>query len=73
METVISDFSVGLFIWQFVSILIFALWAFCLIDILKNKFEGNDKLIWTLVVIFLPGLGALLYFFIGRKKRLIEE
>ncbi|WP_322550930.1 PLD nuclease N-terminal domain-containing protein [Flavobacterium psychraquaticum] len=73
METVISEFSVGLFVWQFLMLLTFGLWVFCLIDILKSNFEGNDKLIWTLVILFLPVLGALLYFVIGRKKRLIKE
>lgn len=40
-----------------------------LVDILKSKFEGNDKLIWVLVVLFLGVLGAALYFFIGRKQK----
>lgn len=41
-----------------------------LIDILKSEFEGNDKIVWLLVVIFLNFLGALLYYFIGRKQKL---
>jgi hypothetical protein len=43
-----------------------------LIDILKSKFEGNDKLIWVLVVLFLGVIGAALYLFIGRKQKLLE-
>lgn len=41
-----------------------------LVDILKNKFEGNDKIIWVLVVLFLNLLGAILYFTIGRKQKI---
>lgn len=41
-----------------------------LIDILKSEFEGNNKIVWLLVVIFLNILGALLYYFIGRKQKL---
>jgi len=41
-----------------------------LIDILKNEFKGNDKLIWVLVVLFFPGLGSLLYLIMGRKRKL---
>ena len=41
-----------------------------LIDILKNDFKGNDKIIWVLVVMFIPIIGSLLYLIIGRKKRL---
>lgn len=40
-----------------------------LIDILRNTFRENDKLIWVLVVLFLPFVGALLYYFIGTKQK----
>ncbi|WP_394344034.1 PLD nuclease N-terminal domain-containing protein [Echinicola rosea] len=43
---------------------------YCLIDILKNRFEQNDKLIWALAVIFLPLLGSVLYLIIGKNKKL---
>lgn len=41
-----------------------------LISILRNSFEGNDKLIWVLVVLLLPVLGSILYFLIGRNNRI---
>lgn len=41
-----------------------------LIDILKSKFEGNNKIVWLLVVLFLHLLGAVLYFAIGRKQKI---
>ncbi|MFD2588384.1 PLDc N-terminal domain-containing protein [Croceitalea marina] len=31
----------------------------------------NDKLIWFLVVLFIPLVGSILYIFIGRKQRLM--
>lgn len=40
-----------------------------LIDILKSKFNGNDKIVWILVVLFLNFLGVILYFTIGRKQK----
>lgn len=41
-----------------------------LIDILKSEFQvQQNKLIWVLVTIFLPLLGAILYFLIGRSQR----
>lgn len=43
-----------------------------LIDILKNKFEGNNKIIWVLVVLFFHFIGAILYFVIGRKQRILN-
>lgn len=44
------------------------LWALALVNILKKEFKGNDKLIWIIVVVFLPIIGTLLYFFVGRKQ-----
>lgn len=51
------------------SLLFFVFWLWMLIDCLTRQFhEPNDKLVWVLVIIFLPLLGALLYFFIGRPR-----
>jgi hypothetical protein len=41
-----------------------------LVDILKNEFTGNNKLIWVLVVLLSWIIGAILYFFIGRKQKI---
>lgn len=41
-----------------------------LIDILRNDFKGNDKIIWVLIVLFLPILGTILYFLIGASKKI---
>ncbi|MCK4989162.1 MAG: PLDc N-terminal domain-containing protein [Bacteroidales bacterium] len=61
--------------WQLSTILIvaFLLLLFplmALISVLKNDFKGNDKIIWVLLIIFLPFLGALLYFLVGRGRKL---
>jgi len=44
-------------------------WFWALIDILKNEFIGSNKVIWLLLVIFIPVLGFVLYFLIGRKQK----
>lgn len=41
-----------------------------LIDILKSQFSGNDKIIWLLLIIFLPFIGSILYFLIGTKQKI---
>ncbi len=41
-----------------------------LISVLMNDFRGNDKIMWVLIIIFLPFLGSLLYFLMGRDKRI---
>ena len=47
-----------------------AAWIWALIDILKNDFSGPNKLIWFLLVIFLPLIGVICYYFIGMKQKL---
>ena len=42
------------------------------IDILKNEFEGSNKLIWLLAVIFVPVIGSIVYFMIGKKQRILK-
>ncbi len=44
-----------------------------IIDIVRNDFEGNNKLIWVLVVIFFNIIGSILYFLIGRKQRIRQH
>lgn len=47
------------------------LWIIALIDILKSNFrDSNGKIIWALVVIFLPIIGSILYFAIGRSQKI---
>jgi hypothetical protein len=48
----------------------FALWLWALIDCLGGDFKGNDKIAWLLVVIFVPLVGSILYFFIGRGQKI---
>jgi len=46
------------------------LWLIALIDILRSDFQGNDKVVWVVIVIFFPFLGSILYFFIGRSRKI---
>lgn len=63
----------GLVIFIIVFILVLLLPLLALISILKNQFEGNDKLIWVLIVLLFPILGSILYFAIGKQKRLRSQ
>lgn len=51
----------------------FVLWLITLIDILKSEFTGNKKLIWFLAVVFVPFIGMIAYFFIGRKQKVVQN
>lgn len=48
-----------------------ALWIWMLIDCAANEqSEGNDKIVWILVILFTHLLGALIYFFVRRPARI---
>lgn len=70
MELVTPE--LGTFIWSTLILLIMILPLICLISILKNEFKNQNKLIWVIVVIFLPFLGPLLYLIMGRSQRIIN-
>lgn len=53
------------------TILYFVFWIWMLIDCLKYEpSEGNDKIIWAVVIILLQALGALLYYIVRRPERI---
>jgi heme/copper-type cytochrome/quinol oxidase subunit 4 len=53
-----------------VLLLVIILPIIALINILSERFEGNKKLVWVIVVVIIPILGSILYFLIGKRKRL---
>mgnify|MGYP003626109499 CR=1 FL=1 len=68
METGIMMSLLGLLfalISMALSLLLFVLWIWMLIDCIKYEpSTGNEKIIWVLVI------GALLYYFIRRPERI---
>ena len=51
------------------GVLAFVFWIRMIIDCVKNEPEGNDKLVWILVIIFAGIVGALIYHFLRRPQR----
>jgi len=48
-------------------------WVMVLADCLMNETrEGNERIVWTLVIIFTLVIGAALYFFLRRPRRMAE-
>ncbi|GAA4962134.1 hypothetical protein GCM10023315_07820 [Algibacter aquimarinus] len=60
--------------WQMIIIFVVLILLFfpiiALISILKNEFKNNDKIMWVLIVLLVPFLGTILYFILGRPKRI---
>lgn len=50
------------------------LWVWSLIDcVSKEPSEGNDKIIWVLLIVFLGPIASLLYVFVRRPQRIREH
>lgn len=52
----------------FLSLLIVVLDIIALVKLLTGNTSATHKLIWALLIIFLPLIGMLLYFVIGQKS-----
>ena len=52
-----------------ISLAGFAFWLWMLIHAITNKgLPDGEKIVWVLVIIFLPLIGSIIYFVIGRPK-----
>ncbi|HLZ62425.1 MAG TPA: PLDc N-terminal domain-containing protein [Ktedonosporobacter sp.] len=55
---------------QGIAVIATIFWAWVLIDCLtKEPAESNDKVAWVLVILLVPVLGALAYYFVRRPER----
>ncbi len=62
-------FGGGILITLLVILLVFLFPLIALISALTSEFQGNEKILWVLIILFLPFLGSLLYFLIGINQR----
>ena len=47
------------------------LWIWTIVDCAtKEPSEGNDKIIWIIVVVFTHWIGSLIYIFVRRPQRI---
>ena len=50
-------------------IFLFVFWIYMLIDVAQRRFKHeNDKIIWVIIVALLNWLGALIYYFVVKRK-----
>ena len=57
-------------IWFAIVVGMFVLWIWTLIDCIKNEpDEGNERVIWVVVIAAANWIGALIYLIARRPKR----
>jgi len=52
-----------------IGALVFIFWLWMLIDCIKNETDSTQRIIWALIVFFLPCVGSLVYFFARKMPR----
>ncbi|MCU4162527.1 PLD nuclease N-terminal domain-containing protein [Carboxylicivirga caseinilyticus] len=70
MSNLLMIAGIELIIVLLVIVFVLLLPLLALISILKNEFKGNNKIVWVLVVLFLPFFGSILYFTMGKNQRI---
>jgi hypothetical protein len=60
----------GLMFFQLSGLLLIGMWVWALFDCLKSEFEEpNQKLIWIILIVFVPFLGPLIYLGLSKKGK----
>jgi len=80
MDSFGSALAAGTFGWLWLTMFLIggmvglaglALWVWMLIEILTRETdEGNNRLIWALVIVFTHWVGALIYLLVRRQERI---
>lgn len=50
------------------SLAILILDVLAIIEVIRSSMETGKKILWIIIILVLPIIGLVLYFFIGRKK-----
>ena len=58
---------ISLFIFFFMALLVG--WLFVLMDCVNSEFEKGRKVLWILVILFVPFLGPAIYLLVGIKQK----
>jgi heme/copper-type cytochrome/quinol oxidase subunit 4 len=40
-----------------------------IVDIIRSRIHENDKIVWIIIIIFIPILGSILYFLLAQNRR----
>ena len=50
------------------SLVILILDIVAIVDVIRSSMDTGKKVLWIILILVLPIIGLILYFFIGRKK-----
>lgn len=61
--------AVDTVVWTSLMVALLVLPVLALIHMVQQNFRGRHRLIWVLIILFLPFFGAILYFIMGKRYR----
>lgn len=56
-----------------VIFIVILLWAWAVVDLLKREISGSELTKWFVIILIMPVIGFLLYFWLGRKKYKVKQ
>lgn len=60
----------GIILWQLAFILYLGFWVYALIDMIRSDFkESHMKLIWAILIVFVPIIGTFLYLNMNKRTK----
>src|SRR3989304_6109137 len=69
-----TNTMMGIMVFVFLIIAAFAVFViWTLVDMLTSKNDSSWKILWLLVIVLLPLLGSVLYYFIGRGQKAAKK
>lgn len=52
------------------SVVYFAVWVYCLVDIIRSNFKDpNMKMIWIVIIVFAQFFGPIIYLAMGKSTK----
>jgi len=66
------NFVGWMFVLMFIFFALFVLatifWVLMIIDCAKRKMSDNERITWILILVFLGAIGAVVYYFMVKRK-----
>lgn len=70
-EIILAGLGIFIFILLIIALAIasFVFWILMIIDCVKRRFKSDtEKIVWIIVIIFAGIIGALIYYFVEKRK-----
>lgn len=67
-EAAVGLFAGSVALMVIAGILLFILVVWAVYDLIRKDYPAEKKVIWLLIILVIPYVGAILYFLIGRNR-----